>query len=521
MRQVNPFDRPPSGGAGSGIHAELRATLALAAPLSAANIAMIAMAVTNTVMVARLGTIPLAAAGLGSMFYFTFGIVLQGILFAVAPIAAHAVGAGDRRVAGRAAGAGLVLALLFSPPFVIALASLHWVLQRLGYNAALAAEISSYLQALAWGGPAFLGSAVLRSLLAAVSHARAVMAVLLVGVVSNAVLSWSMIFGHLGAPAMGVVGSGYASAINQWLMLAGLALCTRVLPECAGLHLLRGAFAASRTQMAEILRLGLPMGAIRGIESGVFLATGVLMGLFGAAALGAHQLVLNCASVSFMVPLGLSQAATVRVAYEIGAGRPREANRAGFVALALGVLFMSAAALVFWTMPLAIIGVYRPQRSRQPRVGTDRAPADGDCRDLPGVRRHPDDRGGGPARLQGHLDSAAARHFRLLGSGVCRRLAPGLSTWLRRRRSMVGPCPRARNGCPVADPAAASVGNADRAVRQHRCSAIIRDHPIGFTGCLLSLAEDATAAHRNVTDHSTGRLVDDAQRCALQCPGRI
>jgi MATE family multidrug resistance protein len=358
MRQVSPFDHLPSGGAGSGIRAELRATLALAAPLSAANIAMIAMAVTNTVMVARLGTIPLAAAGLGSMFYFTFGIVLQGILFAVAPIAAHTLGAGDRSAAGRTAGAGLVLAVLLSPPFVIALASLHWVLQRLGYNAALAAEIGSYLQALAWGGPAFLGFAVLRSLLAAVSHARAVMAVLLVGVVTNAVLSWSMIFGHLGAPAMGVVGSGYASAINQWLMLAGLTLCAGILPECASLHLLRGVFAVSWTQMAEILRLGLPMGAIRGIESGVILATGVLMGLFGAAALGAHQLVLNCASVSFMVPLGLSQAATVRVAYEIGAGRPRAANRAGFVALALGILFMSAAALVFWTMPLTIIGVY-------------------------------------------------------------------------------------------------------------------------------------------------------------------
>lgn len=358
MRQVNPFDHPPSGRAGSGICAELRATLALAAPLSAANIAMIAMAVTNTVMVARLGTIPLAAAGLGGMFYFTIGIVLQGILFAVAPIAAHALGASDRRAAGRTAGAGLVLALLLSLPFVVALASLHWILQRMGYSATLAVAIGGYLRALAWSGPAFLGSAVLRSLFSAVSHVRAVMAVLLVGVVTNAVLSWSMIFGHLGAPAMGVVGSGYASAINQWLMLAGLALCTRVLPECAGLHLLRGAFAASRTQMAEILRLGLPMGAIRGIESGVFLATGVLMGLFGAAALGAHQLVLNCASVSFMVPLGLSQAATVRVAYGIGAGRPRAASRAGFVALALGILFMSAAALVFWTMPLAIIGVY-------------------------------------------------------------------------------------------------------------------------------------------------------------------
>lgn len=358
MKQVDSADRPPRGGAGSGIRAELRATLALAIPLSAANIALIAMAVTNTVMVARLGTTPLAAAGLGGMFYFTIGIVLQGILFAVAPIAAHALGAGDRRAAGRTAGAGLVLAVLLSLPFVVALASLQRLLQWLGYDVALAAEIGGYLRALAWSAPAFLGFAVLRSLLAAVSHARAVMAVLLAGVVTNAVLSWSMIFGHLGAPTMGVAGSGYASAINQWLMLAGLTLCTRALPECAGLHLLRGAFAASWTEMAEILRLGLPIGAIGGIESGVFLATGILMGLFGAAALGAHQLVLNCASVSFMVPLGLSQAATVRVAYEIGARRPRAASRAGFVALALGIFFMSAAALVFWTMPRAIIGIY-------------------------------------------------------------------------------------------------------------------------------------------------------------------
>ncbi|MBV8738786.1 MAG: MATE family efflux transporter [Alphaproteobacteria bacterium] len=356
MRQVNPFDRSPSGDAG--IRAELRATLALAIPLSAANIAMIAMAVTNTVMVARLGTMPLAAAGLGGMFYFTIGIVLQGILFAVAPIVAHALGAGDRRAAGRTAGAGFILALLLSLPFVIALASLQRLLQRLGYDATLVAEIGRYLRALAWSGPAFMISAVLRSLLAALSQARAILVVLLVGVITNVVLNWSMIFGHLGAPAMGLAGSGYASAINQWLMLVGLMLCTRTSPEYTGLHLLRGAFAARWTQMAEILRLGWPMGAIRGIESGVFLATGVLMGLFGAAALGAHQLILNCAGVSFMVPLGLSQAATVRVAYEIGAGRPREANRAGFVALALGVLFMSAAALVFSTMPRTIIGLY-------------------------------------------------------------------------------------------------------------------------------------------------------------------
>jgi MATE family multidrug resistance protein len=342
----------------TGIRLELRATLALALPLAAANLAQMAMAVTNTVMVGRLGAMPLAAAGLGGMLYFTGGVTLQGVLSAVAPIAALALGAGDRRAAGRSAGAGLVLAVLFTLPFIAALISLDRLLAALGYDAALAAEIGRYLRAIAWGAPAFLGFAVLRSLLAALSHTRPVMAVVLVCIAGNAILNWALIFGHLGAPALGMAGSGYASAINQWLMLAGLALCARIMPDLAALRVLRNAFAARRLEMVEILRLGLPIGGMRGIEVGVFMTAGVLMGILGPAALAAHQLVLNCAGITFMVPLGLSQAATVRVAYELGAGRAVAARRAGFVALALGIGFMSAAAVVLWTAPDAIIGVY-------------------------------------------------------------------------------------------------------------------------------------------------------------------
>jgi multidrug resistance protein, MATE family len=342
----------------TGFVGELRATAALAAPLAAANLAQMAMGVTNTVMVGRLGGVALAAAGLGGMFYFTFGIILQGVLFAVAPLAAQALGSGDRRAAAQTAGAGLALAGMLSLPFVAGLWGLYRLLQGLGYDPLLAAEIGHYLHALAWGAPAFLGFGVLRSLFAALSHARAVMAVLLVGVFSNAVLSWAMIFGHWGAPALAIVGSGYASAANQWLMLTGLALCLAALPGLRGLRLLRAALAASGRDMMTVMRLGLPIGGIRGIEAGLFLAAGVIMGLLGAAALGAHQLVINCASISFMVPLGLSQAATVRVAYELGAGRPAAARRAGFVALAIGIVFMGAAAIVLWTLPRTIVAVY-------------------------------------------------------------------------------------------------------------------------------------------------------------------
>src|SRR5271169_4328652 len=141
MQPVDQSDPRLCGAAGSAIGRELRATLALAAPLAAANLAQMAMGVTDMVMVGRLGALPLAAAGLGAMLYFTGGVVLQGILTAVAPLAAHALGAGDRAAAGRIAGAGLALALLLALLFVAALMSLDRVLQWLGYNAALAVEI--------------------------------------------------------------------------------------------------------------------------------------------------------------------------------------------------------------------------------------------------------------------------------------------------------------------------------------------------------------------------------------------
>ena len=296
MQRVDRANLRLRGMARSGIGAELRATLALALPLAAANLAQMAMGVTDTIMVGRLGALPLAAAGLGAMLYFTGGVVLQGVLSAVAPLAAQALGAGDRAAAGRIGGAGLALAALLALPFVAALTSLDRLLVALGYDAALAAEIGRFLQAIAWGGPAFLGFAVLRSLFAALSHTRAVMTVLLACVAGNAVLNWVLIYGHFGAPALGVAGSGYASAINQWLIFAGLAVCVRLLPGLAGLHLLRSAVAVGRTPLASILRLGLPIGGMMGVEVGVFLAAGVLIGLLGSAALGAHQLVLNCAA---------------------------------------------------------------------------------------------------------------------------------------------------------------------------------------------------------------------------------
>jgi MATE family multidrug resistance protein len=338
--------------------AEIRATLALAVPLAAANVAQMAMGVADTVMVGTLGAVPLAAVGLGAGFYFTSAVICSGVLNAVAPLAAFAIGSGDREMAGRIAGSGLALAMLLAAPVVAAMMTADRLLDLLGYDPVLAREIGHFLRAVAWGAPGFLGFAVLRSLFAALARARAVMVVLILCVPANIALNWVLIFGHLGVPPLGLVGAAYASAIIQWLMFLGLAAALWVLRRGDRAPRLRGEPREIAADIRRILTLGLPIGGLQALEVGVFVFSAALMGLFGADALGAHQIAINCASITFMVPLGIGQAATVRVAGERGAGKPLLARRAGFVALGLGMAFMAASATTMWLLPRLIVGAY-------------------------------------------------------------------------------------------------------------------------------------------------------------------
>ncbi|MGE3784565.1 MAG: MATE family efflux transporter [Alphaproteobacteria bacterium] len=326
--------------------------------MAAANLAQMALGLTDTIMVGALGAVPLAAVGLGSGLYFTAVIVCAGVLSAVAPLAAFALGAGDRAAVGRVTASGLLLAAALTLPVIAAMWLAEPLLGLLGYEPGLTDEIGRYLRAIVWGAPGFLGFAVLRCLFATLSRARVVMVVLVLCVPVNAALNWVLIFGRLGAPTLGIAGSGYASAIVNWLMLLGLAAAVAVLPRSDPAHRPRLRFAGTLADIRRILALGLPIGGLQALEVGVFVASAAVMGLFGAAALAAHQIAISCASFTFMVPMGVGQAATVRVATERGAAAWEAARRAGFVALALGVAFMTAAAVVLWTTPSPIVGVF-------------------------------------------------------------------------------------------------------------------------------------------------------------------
>ncbi len=340
------------------ILAEIRATLALAVPLAAANLSQMAMSVIDTVMVGTLGAVPLAAVALGGGFYFTSVVICLGVLTAVAPLSAYSIGAGEPEAAGRIARSGLILAMLLSVPVIASMMVADRLLDLIGYDPALSRQIGHFLRAVCWGAPGFLVFGVLRSFLAALKRPRGVMIVLALCVPANAALNWVLIYGHLGMPRLGLVGAAIASASVQWLMMLGLVGVVWRLRRRGQAPRLHGRIREIVADFHRILRLGGPIGGLQALEIGVFVTAAVVVGLFGADALAAHQIAINYASITFMVPMGIGQAATIRVAGERGAGMPIAARRAAFVALGLGTGFMAVSAIIIWTVPHTIVAAY-------------------------------------------------------------------------------------------------------------------------------------------------------------------
>jgi MATE family multidrug resistance protein len=348
----------PSGPAvAETVAAELRATLAVALPLAGAQLAQIMMGFTSAAMMGRLGGDALAAGGLGAGLSFTVVLVFQGLLAAVGPLAAHAIGAGEDKRVGAIVGHGLLMAAVLSLAGMTIVAHIPDFLAAIGQAPSLVAATGRYLGGIVWGVPAALGYAVLRNYLSAQARTLPVMIVLVVCLALNIACNDVLIFGHFGIPALGVAGAGYANATVQWVQFAMLALF--VAGGRGGGH---GVFTAmrrpNRRNVAALLRLGLPIAGIFAMEAGVFSTTGIIMGLIGTAALAAHQIATGIDSIAFMVPLAFSQAASVRVARANGAGDTAAARRAGMVALGCGAGFMAAMAVFVLACPLTVIDLY-------------------------------------------------------------------------------------------------------------------------------------------------------------------
>ncbi len=337
---------------------EVRQTLALAAPVALTQLAQISMGFIDTVMVGRLGPEALAGVALGNAVFFMVLIVCMGVVMAVGPMVSQAYGAGTYEPIGRSVRQGFWLGLMMAVPGVWLLHHMPPLLVWAGQDPETAARAGGYLSAIAWGYLPFLGFVVLRSFVEGVSRPRPVTVIAFAGVVLNVAANYVLMFGKLGFPALGLVGTGWASTVVYWTMFLLLLAYTVRQPDFRAFRLFERVGRPDARYLREIFRIGWPIGASLGVEMSLFMMAVMMMGWISETALAAHQVAIQCAAFTFMVPLGIGMAASVRVGQAAGRGDADGVRRAGLVALGLAVCFMVGTALVFWLAPRPIVGLY-------------------------------------------------------------------------------------------------------------------------------------------------------------------
>ncbi|WP_294071605.1 MATE family efflux transporter [Sphingomonas sp.] len=339
---------------------ELRATLRLAWPLILANVTLQVIQLTDVLLMGRLGASQLAAATLALNLNWTVSIVLLGLITATSPMMATALGRRSNAVRDvrRTFRAGLWLIVIVVPPYWLLMWHVGDVMRMFGESEQLARQGQTFLRAYMWLVAPWLMFQLLRNFVAALERPRIVLWLSLAGIGLNALVSWSLMFGHFGLPALGLVGSGLGSSIT-WIVICGALIAVVISDQqFRRFHLFGHWWRFDRQRMAALLTLGWPIGLTMGLEIGVFALAALFMGWMGSPAVAAHAVALQLAALTFMVPLGLGQAATVRVGLALGRGDREGVSRAGWTAWVLGVLFMGLMALVMWTAPHRLVTLF-------------------------------------------------------------------------------------------------------------------------------------------------------------------
>jgi MATE family multidrug resistance protein len=338
--------------------AEIRATAALALPLALTQLGQIAINTTDVLFLGRLGAQSLAAATLAIALFHVLLVSCMGVATATAPLVAQALGARQPRRARRVIRQGLWVTLAITLPAVGFLWMAEPILIGIGQDPVLAGMAASFMHTLCWALPFGVALIVMRNFVTAFERTVPIMVVMGLGVAVNALLNWLLVFGHWGFPRLGMAGSGLASTLVNAAMFTGLAAYASQVQPFRRYAVLSRFWRPDWSIFREILKVGLPIGGMLLMEVGLFAGAAFLMGWIGTYEVAAHQIAIQIASTSFMVPLGVSMAATVRVGLAVGAGDLPAARRAGFVACAMGAAFMTGCALLFWLAPHRLTGLF-------------------------------------------------------------------------------------------------------------------------------------------------------------------
>jgi multidrug resistance protein, MATE family len=334
---------------------EFRPMLRLAAPVIIAELGWVTMGIVDTLMVGGLGPEAIGATGLGSALFIAVGVFAMGLLLGLDPLVASAFGAKRIDECHHWLVAGVWLAILATMPVVGGVFVIIALLPYFGLPPEVLILAGPYLAIVAWSLPPLLLYVAFRRYLQAMNVVHAVTYTLIAANLVNVAANWMLIEGHLGAPTLGVRGAAYATLLSRIAMAAALfgVILRRerhTVPRLADTSL-----ALDVGRVRQLVALGLPAGGQMLLEVGVFATATALAGRVSATALAAHQIAINMAALTFMIPFGLSSAAAVRVGQAIGRHDPAGAIASGWTAILMGVSFMAAAATVFLLMPGALI----------------------------------------------------------------------------------------------------------------------------------------------------------------------
>jgi MATE family multidrug resistance protein len=330
--------------------------LRLAIPVVVVQVGMMAMGVVDTVMVGHISAQALAAVALGNLYFFTLAVFALGTLMVLDPVVAQAVGAGDGPAVARAVQRGVIIAAVLTVPAVILLTTAGPVFSLARQPAEVIPLAAAYAIRTAPGTLPFLLFVVFRQTLQAMGRVAPIVWAIIGTNLANAALNWILIFGHLGFPAMGVVGSAWATTISRVLLVLWLWAASRreldpllspIRPEIWQLQ-----------PLARMFRLGIPIGAQHVLEFGAFALVALMMGWMGTQAMAGHQVAINLAALTFMVPLGVGDAASVLVGRAVGRGDPEGTRGAARAAFACGVAFMAMTAAIFLSLPEPLARLY-------------------------------------------------------------------------------------------------------------------------------------------------------------------
>jgi MATE family multidrug resistance protein len=342
------------------VRAEIRRLAALALPVAATQVGTMLLGFVDTLMLGRVSTDALAASAIANVWIYGTSQFAVGILFGLDPIVAQAHGAREGAVAGRALQRGLVLSVLLSVPLALLWLGSERFLVATGQEPALAKLAQDYTWMQIPSLPFFLAYHALRQYLQGREIVRPALFVMVLANVVHVAGNYALIFGHWGAPELGIVGAGIATSLTRVALFGGMLALMLGFDLHAGAWVPWSRAALSWRELRKILALGIPVGVQTSLEVWAFSGAALLAGRLGATALAAHTIVLNMAALSFMMPLGVSLAAATRVGNLLGARRPDDAQRAAWVAIGLGAGVMAVSAVVFVAFRHLLPRIYTP-----------------------------------------------------------------------------------------------------------------------------------------------------------------